>query len=142
MCPICPETFRSSAQSFLKDTEQELEIATTVSSSAVSSRTSQCITSFSFYFKELFMSSAYIHSFIYSSMALQPLVGPWPLPQFRNLFYTDGRTSWTSDQPVARPLPTYRTIQTQNKRAHIHTCLEWDSNPRAQCSSERRRFMP
>jgi hypothetical protein len=25
---------------------------------------------------------------------------------------------------------------------HIHTCLEWDSNPRPQCSSGRRRFMP
>jgi hypothetical protein len=29
--------------------------------------------------------------FIHSSMALQPFVGPWPLLQFRNLFYTDGR---------------------------------------------------
>jgi hypothetical protein len=26
--------------------------------------------------------------------------------------------------------------------AHRHTCLEWDSNPRSQYSSERRRFMP
>jgi hypothetical protein len=24
----------------------------------------------------------------HSSMALQPFVGPWPLLQFRNLFYT------------------------------------------------------
>jgi hypothetical protein len=49
-------------------------------------------------------------------MALQPFVGPWPLLQFRKLFYTDGRTPWTGDQPVARPLPTHRTTQTQNKR--------------------------
>jgi hypothetical protein len=28
----------------------------------------------------------------------------------------------------------------QNKRKH--PCLEWDSNPRSQCSSGRRRFMP
>jgi hypothetical protein len=49
-------------------------------------------------------------------MALQPFVGPWPLLQFRNLSYTDGRTPRTSDQPVARPLPTRRTTQTQNKR--------------------------
>jgi hypothetical protein len=28
----------------------------------------------------------------YSSMALQPFVGPWPLLQYRNLFYTVGRT--------------------------------------------------
>jgi hypothetical protein len=30
-------------------------------------------------------------------MALQFFVGPWPLLQFRNLFYTDGRTAWTCD---------------------------------------------
>jgi hypothetical protein len=40
--------------------------------------------------------------------------GCWPLFQFLNLF-TDNRTPWTGDQPVARPLPTHRT-QTQNKR--------------------------
>jgi hypothetical protein len=32
------------------------------------------------------------------------------------LLYTVGRTPWTRDQPVARPLPTHRTTQTQNKR--------------------------
>jgi hypothetical protein len=36
--------------------------------------------------------------------------GPWSLFQFLNL-YTVGRTPWTGDQPVARPLPT----QIQNK---------------------------
>jgi hypothetical protein len=51
-------------------------------------------------------------------MTLQPFVGPWPLLQFRNLLHIDGRAPWTSDQPVARPLPTYRTTQTQNKRSH------------------------
>jgi hypothetical protein len=44
-------------------------------------------------------------------MALQPLVGPWPLLQFRNLFYTVGRTPWKRDQLVARSLPTHRTTQ-------------------------------
>jgi hypothetical protein len=34
-------------------------------------------------------------------VALQPFVGPW-----------------TSDQPVARPLPAHRATQTQNKRIH------------------------
>jgi hypothetical protein len=48
-------------------------------------------------------------------MALLPFVGPWPLFSFL-IFYTDGRTPWTGDQPVARPLPTRRTTQTQNKR--------------------------
>jgi hypothetical protein len=35
--------------------------------------------------------------------------------QFLNLKTVD-RTSWTGDQPVARPLPTHRTTHTQNKR--------------------------
>jgi hypothetical protein len=69
---------------------------------------------------------ALICTFIHSSMILQPFVRPWPLLQFRNLFYTDGRTPWTSDQPVARPLPTHRTTQTQNKRTHRRPYLEWD----------------
>jgi hypothetical protein len=67
-------------------------------------------------------------SYSYSSsslMALQPfLLGPGLLFSFVMLF-TDGRTPWTSDQPVARPLPTHRTTQTQNKRTHTHNhpCL-------------------
>jgi hypothetical protein len=30
-------------------------------------------------------------------------------------FSVVGRTAWTGDQPVARPLPTHRPAQTQNK---------------------------
>jgi hypothetical protein len=37
---------------------------------------------------------------------------------FLNL-YRIGRTPWTGDQPVARPLPTHRTTQTENKRKQI-----------------------
>jgi hypothetical protein len=51
----------------------------------------------------------------YLSMALQPFAGPWPLFHFLD-FYKVGRTPWTGDQPVARPLPIHRTEQTQNKR--------------------------
>jgi hypothetical protein len=61
------------------------------------------------------------HSFIQSfshSMTLQSFVWPWPLFQFPNNFHTVGRTPWTSDQPVARPLPTHRTTQTENKLTH------------------------
>jgi hypothetical protein len=47
------------------------------------------------------------------------LSGPWPLIQFRNQFFADGRTPWASDQLVASPLPKHRTAQAQNK--HIHT---------------------
>jgi hypothetical protein len=48
-------------------------------------------------------------------MPLQSFVGPWPIYKFLNV-YTIGKTPWTGDQPVARPLPTYRTTQTRNKR--------------------------
>jgi hypothetical protein len=76
---------------------------------------------------------------LYISVALQSL---WPLAAFSvSYLYTVGRTSWTGDQPVARPLHTPTKAQTQNKCAQ-HPCLEWDSNPRSQRSSERRRFMP
>jgi hypothetical protein len=49
-------------------------------------------------------------------MILQPFLGPCSLLQFRNLFYTVGRTPWMGDQPIARPLPTHRATQTRNKR--------------------------
>jgi hypothetical protein len=39
------------------------------------------------------------------------------------ILYTVGRTPWTGDQPVARPLPTHRIAQTQNKRTQ--TSISW-----------------
>jgi PDZ domain-containing secreted protein len=39
---------------------------------------------------------------------------------FSFLIYTVCSTSWNGDQPVARPLATQRTTQTQNKRTQIH----------------------
>jgi hypothetical protein len=81
-------------------------------------------------------------SFIHSSMVLQPFVGPWPLLQFHYLFYTDGWTPWTNDQPVVRPLPTHMTTQTQNKRTHRYPCIERDSDSRSQPSRELKQFMP
>jgi hypothetical protein len=51
-------------------------------------------------------------------MAVQPFVGPWPIFSFL-ILYTVGRTPWTADQPVARPLPIHRTTKTQNKRKQI-----------------------
>jgi hypothetical protein len=59
------------------------------------------------------------------------------------ILYTVGRIPWTGDQPVARILPIHRKTKTQNKRTQYgHPCLELDSNPRSQLSSERRQFMP
>jgi hypothetical protein len=52
---------------------------------------------------------------VYLSMALQPFVGPWPLFQFLNPIHSP-YDSMNGGQPVARPLPTHRTTQTQNKR--------------------------
>jgi hypothetical protein len=63
-----------------------------------------------------------IHQWLYS-----PLLGPGLFLEFVIFFYTKGMTPWTSDQPVARPLPT---TQIQNKRTHRHPYLEWDSNRR------------
>jgi hypothetical protein len=48
----------------------------------------------------------------YLTMGLQPFVGPWPFFQFLNV-YTVGRTPWTGDRPVAKPLHTHRTTQTE-----------------------------
>jgi hypothetical protein len=44
-----------------------------------------------------------------------PFVGSYSFFSFFVL-YTVGRIHWTGDQHVARPLPTHRTTQTQNKR--------------------------
>jgi hypothetical protein len=51
--------------------------------------------------------------FYYDSTALC-----WALANFFQFFnlYTVGRTPWRGDQPVARPLLTHRTTQTQTKR--------------------------
>jgi hypothetical protein len=56
----------------------------------------------------------------HSSVALQPFAGPWPLFQFHNLFYTVGRTPWTNNQPVARPLPTQDNTNRINANTDIH----------------------
>jgi hypothetical protein len=53
------------------------------------------------------------------------LRSPWALAsafQFHDHF-TDGRTPWTSDQLVARPLPKHRTTQTQNKHRDTPTSM-------------------
>jgi hypothetical protein len=64
------------------------------------------------------LNSWFIHKWLYG-----PLLGLVSLLQFRNFFYIDGRTPWTSDQPVARPLPTNRTTQSQNKSTQ--TSMPW-----------------
>jgi hypothetical protein len=57
------------------------------------------------------------------SMAVQPFVGPWPLFNFL-ILYTFGKTPWTVDQSVARPL----YLHNHRIHAHRHPCLKWDLN--------------
>jgi len=54
-------------------------------------------------------------------------------------FRTFGRTPWKGDRPDSRPLPTQDNITQKNADTQ---CLEWDSNPRSQCSIGRRQCMP
>jgi hypothetical protein len=61
------------------------------------------------------MSTALFRAYLSNYIWLYSLCGPWPPFQFLNL-YTDGKNHLTEEQPVARPLPTQRTTQTQNKR--------------------------
>jgi hypothetical protein len=48
-------------------------------------------------------------------MALQLFFGPLAIFQFLDV-YKVGRTPWTVNWPVGRPLPAHRATQTQNKR--------------------------
>jgi hypothetical protein len=54
---------------------------------------------------------------IFFSTFLLPLWSIGLISQFLDHF-TDGRTPWTGDQLVSRPLPKHRTTRTQNKRIH------------------------
>jgi hypothetical protein len=65
----------------------------------------------------LFYFAFYSHPPLSICLWLYSPFGPSPLLQFLNL-HTLGMTSWTEDQPVARPLPVHRTTQTQNKCTH------------------------
>jgi hypothetical protein len=51
------------------------------------------------------------------SIVLQPF-GSWPRFQFLNPIHSR-QDSLDGDQPIARPLPTYKTTQTRNKRTQI-----------------------
>jgi hypothetical protein len=63
--------------------------------------------------------SVYLSIYLSIYLWLYGLCGPWPFFKFLDI-YTVSRTFGTGDQPVARPLPTHRRTQTQNKRKHIH----------------------
>jgi hypothetical protein len=56
------------------------------------------------------------------------------------IHWTVCRTPWTGDRPNSKTLPTQ--VNTTQKNADTHPCLEWDLNPRSQRSSGRRQYMP
>jgi hypothetical protein len=61
-----------------------------------------------------------------------------------SISFTDGRTPWTGDQFVARPLPKHRTTQRQ-KNAHtpnIHALSGIRTHDPSRLPSERRQYMP
>jgi hypothetical protein len=83
--------------------------------------------------------------FVCFSPLLLPLCSIGLMSQFLDHF-TEGRTPWTGDQPVARPLPKHRTTQTQNKRIYIpniHTLCEiWTHDPGSRASEDSTCFRP
>jgi hypothetical protein len=69
---------------------------------------------------------------IYSSTALWL----WQLFQFRDFLHSlDGGSA-------RRKAATCTKHNTNRINAYRHPCLKWDSNPRSQCSSGRREFIP
>jgi hypothetical protein len=85
--------------------------------------------------------SSFIHSFIRSSMALQYFVGPGLFFSFV-IFFTQSVGLLGQEISPSQGRYLHTGQHKQNKRTQRHPCLEWDSNPRSQCSSERRQFMP
>jgi hypothetical protein len=60
--------------------------------------------------------------------------------------FTGGRIPLTGDQPIAKPLPKYRTTQIQKKKKKTwtyikHPCPMRDSNPQLRLPSDRRLFI-
>jgi hypothetical protein len=69
---------------------------------------------------------------------LTPLYGCLGFLSFFFNQFTDGRTPWTSDQPVARPLPKHRTTQTQKNAytPNIHALSEFRTHDHGFRASE------
>jgi hypothetical protein len=76
---------------------------------------------------ELFAWSVLIYLSIYLyiclSVSLKTFVGPWSLSSFL-IFYSAGRTPWTGDQPVTRPLPANTGQRKHRININRYPCLE------------------
>jgi hypothetical protein len=80
-------------------------------------------------------------TFIYLSMVLQHFF--LDLSRFFSflILYTIDRTPWTGIRP-SQGRYLHKQQHKHRINAYRHPCLEWDSNPRSQRSSERRQFIP
>jgi hypothetical protein len=78
-----------------------------------------------------------IHPSINGSTAFR---WPWPLFQLLNPIHS--RQNSLDGRSARRKAATYTQNNTNRINAHTHSCLEWDSNPQSQRSSEGRQFMP
>jgi hypothetical protein len=74
-------------------------------------------------------------------MAIQSFVGPWPLLQSLYLFAQSVGLLVQGISP-SQGRYLHRGQHKHRINAHRHPCLKWDSNPRSQCSSGKRGFMP
>jgi hypothetical protein len=81
----------------------------------------------------------FVHCSLLSIWLYTPMLD---LGRFFSFFilYTVGMTPWTGNSP-SQSLYLHTEQHKHRINAHRHPCLKWDSNPRPQCSSERRQFM-
>jgi hypothetical protein len=75
------------------------------------------------------------------SIALQPIVWPWPLFQFLDLFT---QSVWLLGWGITLSQGRNLHVGQHKHRINVHRypCLKWDSNSRSQCLRRRRQFMP
>jgi hypothetical protein len=66
----------------------------------------------------------------------------WALAAFQLLNPIHSRQDSLDGGSARHKDSTYTQNNTNRIKAHRHPCLKWDSKPRLQCSSGRRRFMP
>jgi hypothetical protein len=76
----------------------------------------------------------------YEPTYLQSFVGPCPLFGFLICTQSVGFLGLGISPPQG--LDLYTEQHKRRINAHGHSCLEWNSNPRSQCTSGRRLFMP
>jgi hypothetical protein len=81
---------------------------------------------------------SFMHSFIHSSMALQPLLGPVLSLSFI-IFFT--QTVGLFGRVINPSQGHYLHTGQHKHRINATYSFEWDSNPWSQLSSERRQFM-